>query len=83
MTANEFHTTPRGAMQHMINSTGKSRIALSKELGRGDTYVTSAIQKKSTKVDTITELAKVCGYELLLRGQDTEIVIDPPDKEDE
>lgn len=73
------HTTAIGAMQQMIASTGKSRIALSREMGRSDTYLTTKLQEKSKpRTDTLSQLANLCGYTLqLVRGDDV-IVIDPP-----
>ncbi len=78
------HMSARAAMVRIVDTSGMSRIALSKQLGHGATYLTTKIQsRQSPKTDTLAEVAQVCGYELLLRGRDTEIIIDPPDKETE
>lgn len=73
------HTTATGAMQHMMESTGKSRIALSREMGMSDTYLTTKLQERSKpRTDTLSLLADLCGYTLQLVRGDEVIVIDPP-----
>lgn len=73
------HTTATGAMQHMMERTGKSRIALSREMGMSDTYLTTKLQERSKpRTDTLALLANVCGYKLQLVRDDEVIVIDPP-----
>lgn len=78
------HMSARAAMVRIVDTSGMSRRQLSVSMGRYPQYLNQKVNDKQTpKADTLAEVARVCGYELLLRGHDTEIIIDPPDKEDE
>ena len=78
------HMSARAAMVRIVDTSGMSRRQLSVSMGRYPQYLNQKVNDKQTpKADTLAEVAQVCGYELLLRNDETEIIIDPPDKEDE
>ena len=61
-------------MRLMVAASGKSAIALSRELGRGDTFLTSTMTRRSRpRVDTFVAFARACGYEVVLRGHGEEL----------
>ena len=72
---------PIDVLPTIVRGSGRSMQSMSLQLGRSRNYITQTIQNLSvSKVDTVAEIADVCGYDLLLRKRDdgSEIVIDPP-----
>lgn len=67
----------KDAVSEVVALSGKSAITVSREMGRADTYVSMTISRRSVpKLDTFVELAKICGYDLVLRGHGEEITIE-------
>lgn len=63
-----------------------STNAVSRALGKADSYISSGITRGSTpKADTLAAMLEVCGYKLAAIPAedlpDTALVIDPPSKE--
>lgn len=48
----------------MVNSTGTSRRAVSVQCGHVPTWLTAVLQRESMQVDTLAQVATVCGYRL-------------------
>ena len=66
----------------MVNGSGMSRRQVSLQLGHHENFITTKIQERGIpKVDTLAEIAAVCGYQLQLVGHGETIVIDPPTRE--
>lgn len=67
----------RDAVRWLVADSGKTARSVSYEMGRTANFVTNTIQRSSApRLDTFAHLAEVCGYELVLRGHDKEIVIE-------
>ena len=67
------------AINQMIESSGKSRRRVSQDIGRHPNFITVTLNKGSVpRADTLAAIAGATGYELVLRGNGDEIVIDPP-----
>ncbi|MGN0034539.1 MAG: hypothetical protein ACI364_02265 [Coriobacteriales bacterium] len=50
---------------------------LSRRMGKARTFVSSTLTHSSTpRADTLSEMARLLGYKLILRGHDEEIEID-------
>lgn len=65
------------AMRHMVNMSGKSTRAVSRDIGIADTFVGMTLSRKSVpKLDTFADIAEACGYEVQIVGHDETIVID-------
>ena len=65
-------------IQHMIKTSGKRGVRVSSELGKSKNYISAMIaQQNDPSCQTMAAIAKVCGYDLILKGHDEEIVIDP------
>lgn len=66
------------AIEAMMSEAGMSRYALSKAIGKSDSYVNSLIRRDGdVGASVLATLAHAMGYELLLRGHGHEIAIDP------
>lgn len=75
---------PLEALSSAIKTSGLSRYAVSRRLGKTQAYIGAMFSRESIpKTDTYATIADVCGYDLLLRrrADDSEIVIDPQRKE--
>lgn len=73
--------TPIGAISAMVSGSGMSRRQVSLKMGRHENFITTKIQERGVpKMDTLAEIAAVCGYQLQLVGHGETIVIDPPNK---
>lgn len=71
----------RDVLPALVKGSGQSMSSISTKMGRSRNFIVVTIQKNSTPyLDTVSEVADVCGYDLLLRRRDdgTEIIIDPP-----
>lgn len=67
----------KDAVAELVSMSDKSAIALSREMGKADTYLSMTISRGSIpKLDTFAAIAAACGYELVLRGPDREITIE-------
>ena len=65
------------AIRHMCDMAGKGTTIVSKDIGRGSSFVGSILSRGSVpKADTLAEIAEACGYELALIGHDEKIVIE-------
>ena len=59
----------REAIERMCEEAGKSQRAVSAEIGRAPTFLSTTLHKGSgPKVDTMAAIARACGFELVLRG---------------
>ena len=57
----------KDAIKLLGTISGKSLAQISKEMGLPmPTYLVNAVNRKSLKVETLAEIAKVCGYEVRL-----------------
>lgn len=76
---------PKDVLPELVGGSGKSMMSLSLALGRSRNYITQLIQQGSiSQVDTVADVADVCGYDLVLRRRSDgeEMLIDPPSKDD-
>ena len=75
------HTTARGALQALVNGSGKSRRAVSIELGLSENFLGNyASSGRIPGLPLMARIAAACGYIMqFVRGDET-IVVDP--KED-
>ena len=77
-TGDGMNTTD--AIRHMMKTTGTNPNALSVRMGRSRTYVRNTLSRgMGATAVVLATMADVMGYELVLRGQGEEIVIDPAD----
>lgn len=68
------------ALQRMVEKSGKSKSGISVELGKSRNFITSSITQASGRgtvwnpqTDTLLNIAKLCGYEVVLLGHGEEI----------
>lgn len=74
------HIGSSEVLKVLVDSSGKSRRQISRELGRFDTYIQTTLGKQTVPGLSVTsQICKLCGYELVLREKETgnERVIDP------
>lgn len=70
------------AIEKMLKDTGKTKAGLASDLGRSKQSVTNMFAKGTdVYTDTLANMAKSMGYDLILRSKDKEIVITPRSKE--
>jgi len=75
-------TTAKGALQAVINGSGKSRRAVSIELGFHENTLANYSNKGMTPgLSLMARIAGACGYQLQLVKGDEVIVIDPEEGE--
>lgn len=66
--------TSKDAVKLLGTISGKSLAAISKEMGLPmPTYLVNMVNRKSLKVETLAEIAAVCGYEVRLVPKETVI----------
>lgn len=71
-----------GAVQQMIQASGKTREDVSRELGLYKTSMSDLINKgRSPSISRLAEIAQVCGYDLRLVGHGEAIHVMPNPKE--
>ncbi len=62
------------AIRKMMEVSGMTAVDLSRAIGRSDTYVSTTLSKGSVpRVDTLAAMAEAMGFELVLKGGETEI----------
>ena len=65
------------AIRHMCKVAGKGTPVVSRDIGRGSSFVGSILSRGSVpKADTLARIAEACGYEVVLRGHGEEITIE-------
>lgn len=65
------------AIRHMCDKAGKGTTIVSRDIGRGSSFVGSILSRGSVpKADTLAEIAEACGYELMLVGHGEQITIE-------
>ena len=73
---------PYEITEALIGITGLGPRALSRAMGRKEPYIGGILRRKSCpRVDTMAEIATVCGYTIQLVPDDPDrptLVIDPP-----
>lgn len=66
------------ATKYVIQASGRPMRALAVEMGKSSMYLAGVTSRGSVpRLDTFAEIARACGYSLVLRGEDEEIVIEP------
>ena len=75
------------AIRAMMTASGKTHRQIAHDLGKYDTYVSQILSRgKTPQVDTLTDLARTCGYRLELvpidGGPSITIGADSPDLDD-
>ena len=71
-------------LRYVVNHSGKSQRAISIELGKVPTYISSTFTQRSIPtIETMANIANVCGYDLVLikRSSNEQIRIDPQTEE--
>lgn len=77
------HVRAKGAMQALVNGSGKSRRAVSLSLGLGENVLTSyASRGVIPGLPLIARIASVCGYTMQFVKDNDTIVIDPEEDND-
>ena len=67
----------REAVTHVVALSGKASAAVSREMGRVSTFITTTIGRGTVpKLDTFVRIAAACGYEVVLRGHGEEVVVE-------
>lgn len=67
-------------LSHMAKACGKSLRELSRELGRDSSWLSATIHRKSEmRADILAEVARACGYSLVIKGHGEEITVNPND----
>lgn len=62
----------RQALYKIVESSGKSRIQVSSELGRSRNYITNYfVNDMNPGADTLAQIADVCGWDMVLRNRST------------
>ena len=75
---------PKNAFRFVVSTSGMSKRDLSHALGKSTNYISSYTSRDIIPMlDTMTSLADVAGYDLLLRHRESqkEYLIDPPKRE--
>lgn len=72
---------PKKVIQRMVGDS--NRAAISREMGRTNSYTTSLMQRDNPTISIICEVANVTGYDILARSKDSgeELLFDPPKRE--
>ena len=66
------------AIRHMCDEAGMTTVQVSEALGKSRAYVGATLSRGSVpKADTLSQIARACGYTLVLEGRDERIVIEP------
>jgi hypothetical protein len=61
----------------MCSTSGKGTVQVSRELGKSKAYVSATINRGNVpRVDTLAEIAKACGYKVVLEGHGERIELD-------
>lgn len=71
----------RNALTHAIESSGMTRYAVAKKLGKSTNYIYNLFNKDtSPSFVTIANIADVCGHDVILKSRETgeEIPLDVP-----
>lgn len=65
------------AIQGMVEVSGKSQREVSQEIGKVPTFIgTTVYRRSSPRADTLARIAEACGFQLVLEGHGTRMVID-------
>ena len=68
------------AIAHIIERSGKSKSAISIELGKSRNFIAASFTQSggdwSPQADTLLAIARACGYSLVLEGRGERISID-------
>lgn len=72
---------PKIVLQNMIGDA--NRAAISRKMGRTNSYTTSLMQRDNPTISILCEVADVTGYDILARSKATgeELLFDPPRRE--
>ena len=64
------------AIRKMMEVSSTTAAALSRKMGKSDTYVSTTLSKGSSpRAENLAAMAKIMGFELILRQGNHEIVI--------
>jgi DNA-binding phage protein len=67
----------RSAVAHVVSKSGKTARAVSIEMGLTKNFITNTVARRSApRLDTFARIAKVCGYEVVLRSSEEEVTIE-------
>lgn len=76
----------RNVFLTIVESSGKKKVEISREIGRNDGFVKNRTNSPTTPAtETFALIADACGYDLLVRNRSdgSEIIIDPPKADDD
>ena len=66
------------AIRRMCEESGQGVVGVSQQLGKSKMYLSGMISRHTVpRVDTLAQIAKVCGYKLVLESNDDRIEIEP------
>ena len=72
----------RMAVTHVVAQSGKTAKDVSLEMGLTSNFITNTKARKSApRLDTFAHIAKICGYEVVIRGHGEEITIEYDSRE--
>ncbi len=67
----------KAALAHVVSCSGKSKAAISKELGKSDGYISSLFTMgRAPGTDVLASIAAACGYTLQLVGHGETLTLD-------
>lgn len=69
-------------MTHVVAQSGKTSKDVSLEMGLTSNFITNTKARKSApRLDTFAHIAKICGYEVVIRGHGEERTIEYDSRE--
>lgn len=77
------YTSTQGVLEALVCGSRLSRRKVSTAIGRNENFLTNYASNKTVpNISLVNDVAHACGYEMLFRGNDEEIVVTPPNIDD-
>lgn len=58
-------------LAEVVKRSGKSPVAVSREMGRADSYLSTTMGRGSVpRLDIFVEVCRACGYEVIVRNRE-------------
>ena len=66
------------AIRHMCDTSGQKIAEVSKAIGRSRAFLSNMLTRgNNPRIDTLIEIARACGYRVVLEGQGERIELEP------
>ena len=66
------------AVRHMCETSGQKIAEVSKAIGRSRAFLSNMLTRgNNPRIDTLIEIARACGYRVVLEGQGERIELEP------